>query len=96
MSGAVILIIEDDAHIGGLVAQVLREAGHAPALVRDVRAAQTWVAEGNRPAAVLSDSLALEPVAALRGLAAKPALTPADSDWLAGWRALRLCAPPVG
>ncbi len=55
MSGAVILIIEDDVHIGGLVAQVLREAGHAPALVRDVRAAQTWVAEGNRPAAVLSD-----------------------------------------
>jgi 2-succinyl-5-enolpyruvyl-6-hydroxy-3-cyclohexene-1-carboxylate synthase len=39
------------------------------------------------PAAVLSDSLALEPVAALRGLAAKPTLTPADSDWLAGWRA---------
>ena len=37
------------------MAQVLREAGHAPALVRDVRAAQTWVAEGNRPAAVLSD-----------------------------------------
>jgi DNA-binding NtrC family response regulator len=55
MSGAVILIIEDDVHIGGLVAQVLREAGHAPALVRDVRAAQGWVAEGNRPAAVLSD-----------------------------------------
>jgi DNA-binding NtrC family response regulator len=55
MSGAVILIIEDDVHIGGLVAQVLREAGHAPALVRDVRAAQVWVAEGNRPAAVLSD-----------------------------------------
>jgi 2-succinyl-5-enolpyruvyl-6-hydroxy-3-cyclohexene-1-carboxylate synthase len=59
------------------------------------------------PATVLSDSLALEPVAALRGLAAqvspttetsttdtqttptetKPTLTPADSDWLAGWRA---------
>jgi 2-succinyl-5-enolpyruvyl-6-hydroxy-3-cyclohexene-1-carboxylate synthase len=59
------------------------------------------------PAAVLSDSLALEPVAALRGLAAlasattgtsptdtratpaetKTSLTPADSDWLAGWRA---------
>ena len=35
--------------------QVLREAGHAPALVRDVRAAQAWVAAGNRPAAVLSD-----------------------------------------
>ena len=55
MSGAVILIIEDDLHIGGLVAEVLREAGHAPALVRDVRAAQAWVAAGNRPAAVLSD-----------------------------------------
>ena len=37
------------------MAQVLREAGHAPALVRDVRAAQRWVAAGNRPAAVLSD-----------------------------------------
>ncbi len=55
MSGAVILIIEDDVHIGGLVAEVLREAGHAPALVRDVRAAQIWSAEGNRPAAVVSD-----------------------------------------
>jgi DNA-binding NtrC family response regulator len=55
MPGAVILIIEDDLHIGGLVAEVLREAGHAPALVRDVRAAGTWSAAGNRPAAVLSD-----------------------------------------
>ncbi|HEX3902930.1 MAG TPA: response regulator [Polyangia bacterium] len=55
MSGAVILIIEDDAHIGGLVAEVLREAGHAPALVRDVRAARSWSDEGNRAAAVLSD-----------------------------------------
>ena len=35
--------------------QVLREAGFAPALVRDVRAARDWASEGNRPAAVLSD-----------------------------------------
>jgi DNA-binding NtrC family response regulator len=55
MLSAVILIIEDDVNIGGLVAQVLREAGHAPALVRDVRAARAWTAEGNRAAAVLSD-----------------------------------------
>ena len=51
----VILIIEDDVHIGGLVAQVLREAGFAPVLVRDVGAARAWRAEGNAPAAVLSD-----------------------------------------
>jgi DNA-binding NtrC family response regulator len=55
MTAAVILIIEDDAHIAGLVAEVLREAGHAPALVRDVRAARDWSGAGNRPAAVLSD-----------------------------------------
>ena len=36
----VVLIIEDDAHIGGLVAQVLREAGYAPEIVRDVHAAR--------------------------------------------------------
>jgi DNA-binding NtrC family response regulator len=53
--GEVILIIEDDAHIAGLVSQVLREAGFAPALVRDVGAARSWQAEGNTPAAVLSD-----------------------------------------
>ncbi|HEY6476992.1 MAG TPA: response regulator [Polyangia bacterium] len=55
MTAAVILIIEDDVHIAGLVAEVLREAGHAPALVRDVRAARDWSGSGNRPAAVLSD-----------------------------------------
>jgi DNA-binding NtrC family response regulator len=55
MTPAVILIIEDDVHIAGLVAEVLREAGHAPALVRDVRAARDWSGTGNRPAAVLSD-----------------------------------------
>jgi len=55
MAAEVILVIEDDAHIGGLVVQVLREAGFAPALVRDVRAARLWKDEGNVPAAVLSD-----------------------------------------
>ena len=55
MVAEVILVIEDDVHIGGLVVQVLREAGFAPALVRDVRAAREWASEGNRPAAVLSD-----------------------------------------
>jgi len=55
MAAEVILIIEDDVHIGGLVVQVLREAGFAPALVRDVRAARDWGGEGNQPVAVLSD-----------------------------------------
>jgi DNA-binding NtrC family response regulator len=55
MPAEVILVIEDDVHIGGLVVQVLREAGFAPALVRDVRAARDWAGEGNKPAAVLSD-----------------------------------------
>jgi DNA-binding NtrC family response regulator len=55
MASEVILVIEDDVHIGGLVVQVLREAGFAPALVRDVRAARDWAGQGNKPAAVLSD-----------------------------------------
>ncbi len=55
MPAEVILVIEDDVHIGGLVVQVLREAGFAPALVRDVRAARDWGGQGNKPAAVLSD-----------------------------------------
>jgi DNA-binding NtrC family response regulator len=55
MAAEVILVIEDDVHIGGLVVQVLREAGFAPALVRDVRAARDWSNEGHRPTAVLSD-----------------------------------------
>jgi DNA-binding NtrC family response regulator len=59
MPGEVILIIEDDVHIGGLVAQVLREAGYHPALERDVRAARAWGAGGNSPAAVLSDLMVM-------------------------------------
>ncbi len=54
-SSAVILVIEDDARIGGLVAQVLREAGHAPVLVRDVDAARAWRDGAAAPDAVLSD-----------------------------------------
>jgi len=55
MADEVILIIEDDLHIGGLVAQVLREAGLRPELVRDVHAARAAAERGLRPAAVLSD-----------------------------------------
>jgi DNA-binding NtrC family response regulator len=51
----VILIIEDDVHIGGLVGQVLREAGYEPEVVRDVGAARALAARGLRPAAMLSD-----------------------------------------
>jgi len=51
----VILVIEDDVHIGGLVAQVLREAGYKPEVVRDVGAARTLASQGLRPAAMLSD-----------------------------------------
>lgn len=55
MAAEVILIIEDDVHIAGLVEQVLREAGFSPALARDFGAARAWGAAGNTPAAVLSD-----------------------------------------
>jgi DNA-binding NtrC family response regulator len=55
MPGEVILIIEDDAHIGGLVAQVLREAGFVPEQVRDVGLARSWADGGRAPAVVLSD-----------------------------------------
>ena len=55
MPGEVILIIEDDAHIGGLVAQVLREAGFVPEQVRDVGVARNWADGGRAPAVVLSD-----------------------------------------
>ncbi len=55
MPDKVILIIEDDLHIGGLVAQVLREAGYQPELVRDVHAARAEAERGLDPAGVLSD-----------------------------------------
>ena len=55
MSAEVILIIEDDLHIGGLCGQVLKEAGYRPEIVRDVGAARALAAQGLRPAAMLSD-----------------------------------------
>jgi DNA-binding NtrC family response regulator len=55
MASELILIIEDDVHIGGLVTQVLREAGHAAAVVKDVDAARAEAAAGLRPAAIISD-----------------------------------------
>ena len=55
MSAEIILVIEDDVHIAGLVVQVLKEAGYAPEIVRDVGAARTLAATGWRPAAMLSD-----------------------------------------
>jgi DNA-binding response OmpR family regulator len=55
VSAAIVLVIEDDLHIGGLVAQVLMEAGYKPEIVRDVGAARARAAEGLRPAAMLSD-----------------------------------------
>lgn len=55
MPDEVILIIEDDVHISGLVAQVLREAGYQPEQVRDVETARVWALAGGQPAAVISD-----------------------------------------
>jgi DNA-binding response OmpR family regulator len=55
LSAEVILIIEDDVHIGGLVGQVLKEAGYKPEVVRDVGEARALAARGLRPAAMLSD-----------------------------------------
>jgi DNA-binding response OmpR family regulator len=51
----VILVIEDDVHIGGLVGQVLKEAGYKIEVARDVGAARGLAAAGFRPAAMLSD-----------------------------------------
>ena len=55
MAPPLILIIEDDTHIGGLVSEVLREAGYGVMLVPDVNAAREYAAAGLRPAAVISD-----------------------------------------
>ncbi len=55
MAGELILVIEDDLHIGGLVVQVLREAGYAVKLVQGVDGARAEQAAGLQPAAVISD-----------------------------------------
>ena len=54
-AAGIILVIEDDVHIGGLVGQVLTEAGYKAEIVRDVGAARALAAQGLRPAAMLSD-----------------------------------------
>jgi DNA-binding NtrC family response regulator len=55
MPAPLIVIIEDDAHIGGLVSEVLREAGYAPMLLPNVNAAREQAAAGLVPAAIISD-----------------------------------------
>jgi DNA-binding response OmpR family regulator len=55
MPAPLILIIEDDSHIGGLVSEVLREAGYRATLLRDVNAARKEAAAGLLPAAIISD-----------------------------------------
>jgi DNA-binding NtrC family response regulator len=55
MAAKLILIIEDDAHIGGLVSEVLREAGYLSVLSPSVDAARAQAAEGLRPDAIISD-----------------------------------------
>lgn len=55
MPAPLILIIEDDAHIGGLVSEVLREAGYLSMLSPNVNAARERALEGVLPAAIISD-----------------------------------------
>jgi DNA-binding NtrC family response regulator len=55
MAAPLILIIEDDARIGGLVSEVLREAGYLAALLPDLNAARERGGAGMRPAAIISD-----------------------------------------
>lgn len=55
MAAPLILIIEDDSHIGGLVSEVLREAGYTAKLLRDVDTARAEAKAGLQPAAIISD-----------------------------------------
>lgn len=55
MAAQLILIIEDDAHIGGLVSEVLREAGYVVTLAPNLDAAREQASVGLRPAAIISD-----------------------------------------
>jgi DNA-binding NtrC family response regulator len=57
MPGELILIIEDDLHIGGLVMQVLREAGFGATVVPNIEAARAQSSAGLHPAAIISDLL---------------------------------------
>ena len=50
-----ILIIEDDFRIAGLVAEVLQDAGYEAKLVSDLGAARAFGAEGRNPDGIMSD-----------------------------------------
>jgi DNA-binding NtrC family response regulator len=55
MAAKLILIIEDDFRIAGLVAEVLQDAGYATHLVSHLGAARTFGDEGGRPDGIISD-----------------------------------------
>jgi len=57
MPAPLILIIEDDSHIGGLVSEVLREASYRVELVANIEAARANAASALRPNAIISDLL---------------------------------------
>lgn len=55
MPSKLILIIEDDFRIAGLVAEVLGEAGYESRLVSDMAGARAFEREGGRPDGIISD-----------------------------------------
>jgi len=55
MAGTLILIIEDDLRIAGLVSEVLREAGYTTELLSNVNAARDFSAAGGCPQGIISD-----------------------------------------
>jgi DNA-binding NtrC family response regulator len=55
MPPKLILIIEDDFRIAGLVAEVLGEAGYGSRLVSDMGGARAFEQEGGRPDGIISD-----------------------------------------
>ena len=55
MAPKLILIIEDDFRIAGLVAEVLAEAGYESRLVSDMLGARAFEREGGRPDGIISD-----------------------------------------
>jgi DNA-binding NtrC family response regulator len=55
MAGTLILIIEDDLRIAGLVSEVLREAGYTTEHLPDVNAVRDFCAAGGRPQGIISD-----------------------------------------
>jgi DNA-binding NtrC family response regulator len=72
MPSKLILIIEDDFRIAGLVAEVLSEAGYGSRLVSDMVGARAFEREGGRPDGIISDLV-------VEG-AGDPARLPAEID----------------